>query len=106
MVLNQKFLALCRELNHIKSYGLIVQAESDRIIMTTRKASRSTSMDRDDDSFDHYENASGISFPDRESISTRDNSDGMIVQEVQETRLVIGLDYGTTYTGMLSMQFW
>jgi hypothetical protein len=54
-------------------------------------------------SIDHSENASfAFSNADRDSvsISTR-NSEGKIFQDVQETRLVIGLDYGTTYTGML-----
>jgi hypothetical protein len=54
-------------------------------------------------SMDHSENTSFVfSNADRDSvsISTR-NSEGKIIQDVQETRLVIGLDYGTTYTGML-----
>jgi hypothetical protein len=36
--------------------------------------------------------------------STRTSSDGKIVKDVEETRLVIGLDYGTTYTGKLRVQ--
>lgn len=36
--------------------------------------------------------------------STRTSSDGKIVKDVEETRLVIGLDYGTTYTGELITQ--
>jgi hypothetical protein len=52
----------------------------------------------------HSENTSfAFSTTERDSISTRGNSEGKIVQDVQETRLVIGLDYGTTYTGISLM---
>ena len=52
------------------------------------------------DSMYHSENTSfAFSNADHDSISTKANSEGKIVQDVQETRLVIGLDYGTTYTG-------
>jgi hypothetical protein len=52
----------------------------------------------------HSENTSfAFSNTERDSISTRANSEGKIVQDLQETRLVIGLDYGTTYTGNSSV---
>jgi hypothetical protein len=52
----------------------------------------------------HSENTStAFSNTESDSFSTRGNSEGKIIQDVQETRLVIGLDYGTTYTGILSM---
>jgi hypothetical protein len=50
----------------------------------------------------HSENTSIVSsHTDHEYTSTTGNSEGRMNEDVQETRLVIGLDYGTTYTGML-----
>jgi hypothetical protein len=52
----------------------------------------------------HSENTSfAFSNADDDTISTGTRSEGKIAQDVQETRLVIGLDYGTTYTGMRPM---
>jgi len=50
----------------------------------------------------HSEHTSFVSSrTDHEYISRTDNSEGRTNGDVQETRLVIGLDYGTTYTGAL-----
>jgi hypothetical protein len=50
----------------------------------------------------HSENTSYVfSHADDEYSSTRSNLEERLNEVVQETRLVIGLDYGTTYTGML-----
>ena len=44
-----------------------------------------------------------FAFSHHEDDSLKENSEGKIVQDVEETRLVIGLDYGTTYTGMFNV---
>ena len=50
----------------------------------------------------HSEHTSFVSSrTDHEYIPRTDNLEGRTNEGVQETRLVIGLDYGTTYTGIL-----
>jgi len=50
----------------------------------------------------HSERTSLVSsHTDHEYSPRTDNLKGRTHEGVQETRLVIGLDYGTTYTGML-----
>jgi hypothetical protein len=50
----------------------------------------------------HSEHTSFVSsHTEQDYIPRRDHLGGRTNEDVQETRLVIGLDYGTTYTGML-----
>ena len=66
-------------------------------------SSRTHELPNSRNSMYHSENTS-FAFSNLDGDSTVGDAEGKIVQDVQETRLVIGLDYGTTYTGTLEVE--